>query len=101
MGTKITYLYKAEMKSGGETVKTAYFYSRNAELVKKFCRDNYKPLTGYNHIDVSRVGECKYLVNEPVVEFNEEETAQIERYFMKEMVKYAYFQQQYGLSETV
>lgn len=97
MAGKKTYLYKAEMKNGaGETLKTAYFYGRNTPLVKQFCQENYKPLVNYTNIELTKVGESKYTVKEPVVEFNDEETAQIEQYFMREMVKYVYFQQKFG-----
>jgi hypothetical protein len=101
MTGKKTYLYKAEMKNGsGETVKTAYFYGRNASVVKQFCQENYRPLVNYTNIDLTKVGESKITVIEPVVEFNNEETAQIEQYFMREMVKYVYFQNKFGGSPT-
>lgn len=97
MPNKKTYLYKAEMKNKtGETVKTTYFYGRNSSVVKQFCNENYKPLVNYTNIELTKVGECKYTVVEPVVEFNEEETSQIEQYFMREMMKYVYFQQKFG-----
>lgn len=95
MGAKITYLYKVEMQTSkdGETLKTVYFYSRNASLIRTYCLENFKHLR-YSYLKITKIGECKYTIREPIVEFNEQETASIEEYFMKEMVKYAYFQQQ-------
>ena len=95
MAGKITYLYKVEMKTSkdGETLKTVYFYSRNAALIRPYCAEHYKGVH-YSHLNITKIGECKYVVKEPIVEFNEDETASIEQYFMKEMVKYAYFKQQ-------
>ena len=91
---KKTYLYKAEMKNGEESLKTTYFYARSKRLVDEFCRENYFPLTHYQQNEITKVGECKYTVNEPVVEFNDDEKAQIEKYFLREMMKYVYVQQQ-------
>lgn len=102
MSGRVTYLYKAEMKTAkdGDVLHTAYFYSRNGDLVRKFCEDNYKSLIRYSYIELTKVGESKYTIKEPVVEFNEDETKQIEQYFLRETIKYVYFQQKYGIESA-
>lgn len=86
---KKTYLYKVEMLStitGDE--KITYFYGRNKEYVKLFCKENYYPIIKYNSFKITMVGTCKYTVKEPVVEFNDDEKEQIDNYFMSEALKY-------------
>ena len=96
MSSRVTYLYKAELRESenGDLIKNVYFYSRRAEYVKEYCLEHYKPILHYNYIKVTRIGECKYTVKEPVIEFTAEETKQIEQYLLKETMMYAYFKQQ-------
>lgn len=86
---KKTYLYKVEMQnSQTKQEKTQYFYGRNLASVTRYCHDNYYPIIKYDIFKANKVGESKYLVKEPVVEFDDEETEQIEDYFLKDALKY-------------
>lgn len=86
MSKKTTSLYRATMFSNGNNI-IYYFYGRNADSVKRYCKEKYMPDLKYDHIDVLKIGEYAYAMKEPVVQFTEEETDKIERHFMNEQLK--------------
>lgn len=88
MAHKSTSLYMAVMTCGNKyNTATLYFYSRNADFVKRWCKENYRNKFPYDHIEVTKIGEYKYTIIEPVVPFTDDETEQIEKHFMNEKLK--------------
>lgn len=68
--------------------KTQHFYGRSQVAVTDYCKEHYYPLIHYNEFKMTKVGECKYTVKEPVIEFTDEETSQIEAYYVNEAIKF-------------
>ena len=66
-----------------------YYYGRNAEVVREAVKERFCHLDSVHilAIDVLKVGNFAYTINEPVVPFTEEETRQIENYYFREMIK--------------
>lgn len=87
MGKKTTSLYMVKMQQGKYAPIILYFYGRNIDSVKRYCKEMHYSNLKYDHIDVEKIGEYAYTMKEPVVQFTEEETEKIERYFANEQLK--------------
>lgn len=87
MARKATYIYRADVTTP-DGKPHYYYYGRNAEAVEEAVRDRLKNEgREFLKVDVIKVGGFKYTINEPVVPFTDEETQQIENYYLKEMIK--------------
>lgn len=89
MAKKQTGLYRANVSWPGGSGHY-YYYGRNADVVEQAVFEKFRAMDGFDHavaVKVIKVGVCKYTVVEPVVEFTQEETTQIENYYFKEMIK--------------
>lgn len=87
MGKKTTSLYMAKMQQGNYSPVVLYFYGRNVDSVKRYCKEVHYPKLKYDHIEVTKIGEYAYATENPVVQFTEEETDKIERHFANERLK--------------
>ena len=92
MAKRKTGIYRADITFPGGRKSSHYYYGRNADVVKTEARETHH---GCTDVEVIKVGDMKYTVNEPVVSFTEEETKQIESYYLKEMIKYEAFRGKY------
>ena len=87
MASKKTSIYRANITLPGSKAHR-YYYGRNKKVVEEAVLDAYPDAT---NVEVVKMGEFKYTIREPVVEFTPEETKQIEDYYFRKMIEFEAF----------